>query len=102
MFPALAGQNLKSFLGKILGSGVLLNGKNSGQRGRLSYKKVLEGGEPLSISCSSNKNSGTGVTYSAGDFETCCQVVDKGAKSDALDDAVDQQFDPFVLMLFYV
>ena len=64
-------------------------------------QKVLEGFEQILTGGRSDQNSGTGVTDSAGDCETCGNVVHKGAKADSLDNAPDQQFNPFAIKLFY-
>ena len=61
---------------------------------------VFEGVELLLSGGRSDENSGTGVADSAGDLETSREVVHKGAKADSLDNALDQQFNPFAVMLF--
>jgi hypothetical protein len=77
-----------------------VNGKNSGEWWGISLQLVFEGFELLLSGDRSDENSGTGVTDSAGDLETSREVVHKGAKADSLDNALDQQFNPFAVMLF--
>ena len=62
-------------------------------------QQVSEGCDPLFRANGPDNNSGTGVTDSAGDVQTGSEGIHKGAKADSLDNAPDQQFNPFAVML---
>ena len=95
------GKNSETTLREVGGKWPFFNGINSGERWSLPLQQVSEGFDPLYRAGCPDYNSGTGVTDSAGDFQTGCEGIHKGAKADSLDNAPDQQFNPFDLTLFY-
>lgn len=75
------------------------NGENPRQwRGLFLYslEKLLQ---PVVWCRSGDDDPVAGVGHRAGNRQTRGQVVDKGSKSDALDSAPNENFDPLLLML---